>query len=160
VSARGRAPEERSALQEAARRVARGDARENETIVVRMLRDPRSAVREAMVAALLEARREAAIPLVLRCLGEDRAGGQNLLEGLLESELDGLDVRGQIAAVLLASGDRDEIVGALSAIGWLAPGGGFPGSDAVRARVRELGVNEDEPIRVLAEAAFAALDAP
>jgi hypothetical protein len=113
-----------------------------------------------MVAALLEARREAAIPLVLRCLGQDRAGGQNLLEGLLDSELDGLDVRGKIAAVLVATDDRDEIVGALSAIGWLAPGGGFPGSSALHARVRELGESPDEPIRVLAEAVLAALAAP
>jgi hypothetical protein len=160
MSARDGDPGERAALQSAARHLARSDARESEAAVLRMLRDPRGGVREAMVAALLEARREAAIPLVLRCLGENRAGGQNLLEGLLESELDGLDVRGKIAAVLIASVERNEIVGALSAIGWLAPGGGFPGSAAVRARVRELAESPDEPIRVLAEAALAALGAP
>lgn len=125
-----------------------------------LLRDSRSSVREAMVAALLEARREAAIPLLLRCLGQDRAGGQNVLEGLLDSELDGLDVRGKIAEVATGSRDRDEIVGALSAIAWLAPGGGFPASAALRRRVRELGESPDEPIRVLAKAALAALAAP
>jgi hypothetical protein len=160
MSARDDDPVGLAALRHAARQVARSDARESEAVVLRMLRDPRSGVREAMVAALLEARHEAAIPLVLRCLGEDRAGGQNLLEGLLDSELDGLDVRGKIAAVLVTTGDRNEIVGALSAIGWLAPGGGFPGSAAVQARVRELAESPDEPIRVLAEAALAALGTP
>jgi hypothetical protein len=160
MSARDRDPDGRAALREAARQIARSDARENEVVVMRMLRDPRSGVREAMVAALLDARREAAIPLVLRCLGQDRAAGQKLLEGLLDSELDGLDVRGKIAAVLIATEDRDEIVGALSAIAWLAPSGGFPGSPAVLARVHELRESPDEPIRVLAEAALPALAAP
>lgn len=149
-----------AAAQAAARLLARRSAPESEDVVQMLLRHPRSSVREAMVAALLEARREAAIPLLLRCLGQDRAGGQNVLEGLLDSELDGLDVRGKIAAVVTATGDRDEIVGALSAIGWLAPGGGFPVSAALLQRVRELAESPDEPIRVLSQAALAALGAP
>ena len=157
MSARDPDSDVRAVVQEAARLLARRATPESEQVVMKLLGDPRRGVREAMVAALLDARREAAIPLVLRCLGQHRAGWQNLLEGLLDSELDGLDVRGKIAAVLIASDDRDEIVGALSAIAWLAPGGGFPGSPAVRARVQELSGSEDEPVRVLAEAALAAL---
>ena len=149
----------RGTARDAARLLARRAAPESEDVVQLLLRDPRSSVREAMVSALLEVRREAAIPLLLRCLGQDRAGGQNVLEGLLDSELDGLDVRGKIADVVTGSRDRDEIVGALSAIGWLAPGGGFPASAALRRRVRELGESPDEPIRVLANAALAALAA-
>jgi HEAT repeat protein len=160
VSERDSDSDRLAAAQAAARLLARRAAPESEDVIQVLLRDPRSSVREAMVAALLEARREAAIPLLLRCLGQDRAGGQNVLEGLLDSELDGLDVRGKIADVVTATGDRDEIVGALSAIGWLAPGGGFPASAALLQRVRELAESPDEPIRVLAQAALAALAAP
>ena len=142
---------------EAARVLARQDARENEAVVLRMLRDPRSGIAEAMVAALLEARREAAIPLVLRCLGERRSEGQLLLEGLLESELDGLDVRGKIVSVLIDTDDRNEILGALSAIGWLAPSGGFPGSPAAIARVQSLSESPEDAVRILAQAALTAL---
>ncbi len=142
---------------EAARILARQDARENEAVVLRMLRDPRSGIAEAMVAALLEARREAAIPLVLRCLGERRSEGQLLLEGLLESELDGLDVRGKIVSVLIDTDDRNEILGALSAIGWLAPSGGFPGSPAAIARVQSLSESPEDAVRILAQAALTAL---
>ena len=142
---------------EAARILARQDARENEAVVLRMLRDPRSGIAEAMVAALLEARREAAIPLVLRCLGERRAEGQLLLEALLESELDGLDVRGKIVSVLIDTDDRNEILGALSAIGWLAPSGGFPGSPAAIARVQSLSESPEDAVRILAQAALTAL---
>ena len=142
---------------EAARILARQDARENEAVVLRMLRDPRSGIAEAMVAALLEARREAAIPLVLRCLGERRSEGQLLLEGLLESELDGLDVRGKIVSVLIDTDDRNEILGALSAIGWLAPSGGFPGSPAAIARVQSLSECPEDAVRILAQAALTAL---
>jgi hypothetical protein len=159
MSARGPDPERRAALLEAARIVARQDARENEAVVLRRLCDPRSGIAEAMVTALLEARREAAIPLVLRCLGEHRAEGQRLLEGLLESELDGLDVRGKIVSVLIDSDDRNEMLGALSAIGWLAPSGGFPGSPAALARVHDLSESPDEPVRILAQAAVTALGA-
>ena len=157
MSARDPDSDVRAVVQEAARLLARRATPESEQVVMKLLGDPRRGVSEAMVAALLEARREASIPLVLRCLGRHRAGGQNLLEGLLDSELDGLDVRGKIAAVLIATDERDEIVGALSAIAWLAPGGGFPGSATVQARVHELSESDDEPVRVLAEAALATL---
>jgi hypothetical protein len=145
----------------AARLVARLDAAESEAIVLRLLRDPDStAVTEAMVAALLEARREAAIPLVLRSLGQDRAAGQALLEGLLNSEIDGVEVRETIVSVLLETDDRDEVVGALGAIGWLAPSGGFVASPAAHAHVQALTEHPEEAIRVLARAALAALAAP
>ena len=52
----------------AARILARAGPGDKEGIVLRLLRDPGSAaVSEAMVAALLEARREGAIRLILRC---------------------------------------------------------------------------------------------
>jgi hypothetical protein len=114
---------------------------------------------EAMASALLELRREAGIPLLLRSLGRQRTAGQILLESLLYSELDGVDVRGTIVSILLATSDRDEIAGALSAIGWLTPSGGFPGSPACRTRVLALCEDADEAIRVLARAALVALAA-
>jgi hypothetical protein len=103
-----------------------------------------------MVAALLNARREAGIPLVLRSLGRQPATGQPLLEGLMNSELDDVDVRGTIVEVLQDSADRDEVAGALAAITWLAPGGNFPASTAALARVIELTEYPDEAIRTLA----------
>jgi hypothetical protein len=143
---------------QAARLIARLDPADSETIVLRLLRDPDSAaVKEAMAAALLENRREAAIPLILRCLGQDRTAGQWLLEGLLDSELDGVEVRDAIVSVLMETDDRDEVVGALSAIAWLAPSGGFPASEAARAHVDALTAHSEEPIRALALAARAAL---
>jgi hypothetical protein len=114
---------------------------------------------EAMASALLELRREAGIPLLLRSLGRQRAAGQILLERLLDSELDGVDVRATIISLLLETNDRDEIAGALSAIGWLTPSGGFPGSPASQARVLALCEDADEAIRVLARAALIALAA-
>ena len=55
----------------------------------------------------------------------------------MNSELDDVDVRGTIVAVLLASEDRDEIVGALVAIAWLAPAATSRRSPAaLRARQR------------------------
>ncbi len=109
-----------------------------------------------MARALLELRREAAIPLLLRSLGRQRASGQILLESLLDSELDDVDVRRTITAVLVHTSDRDEIAGALSAIGWLTPSGGFPGSPEAHARVQALCDDPDEAIRVLAQAAHVA----
>jgi hypothetical protein len=142
----------------AARLVTRLDPGTNEAIVTRLLMDSDSiAVAEAMVAALLGVRREAGIPLVLRSLGRTRAGAQPLLEGLMNSELDDIDVRGTIVERLLASEDRDEIAGALEAIAWLAPGGGFPATPAVHARVLELTGSPDEATRVLAAEAHTAL---
>jgi HEAT repeat protein len=145
----------------AARLVARLDPRESEAIILRLLCDPDSkAVTEAMVAALLETRREAAIPLVLRSLADERATSQCLLEGLLNSELDGVEVRESIVSVLLETDDRDEVIGALGAIGWLAPSGGFPASPAARARVKALTGHCEGAIRVTAVAALAALAEP
>ena len=141
----------------AARLLARLDPGASEAIVVRLLTDETTAVAEAMVAALLVARREAAIPLVLRTLGRRRAAGQALLEGLLDSELDGVDVRGTIVSVLLASEERDEVVGALGAIAWLAPGGGFPATPEAFARVMELSEHAEEAVRILAGQALIAL---
>ena len=85
-----------------------------------------------------------------------RASGQILLESLLDSELDDVDVRGTITSILADTSDRDEIAGALNAIGWLTPSGGFPGSPESRARVQELCDDPDEAIRVLAQAALVA----
>jgi hypothetical protein len=133
--------------------LARRDAAGSEEAVLRLLCDPREGVMDAMAASLLEIRREAAIPLLLRSLGRQRAAGQSLLERLLESELDDVDVRGTIVSVLLDTSDRDEIAGALSAVGWLTPSGGFPGSAASHARVLLLCDDPDEAIRVLAQAA-------
>src|SRR5215212_3769045 len=82
----------------AARLVARLEPAASEAIVVHLLMDDHTAVAEAMVAALLSERRESAIPLVLRTLGRRRATGQPLLEGLLSSELDDVDVRGTIVS--------------------------------------------------------------
>jgi hypothetical protein len=141
----------------AARLLARRAAAESETMILRLLRDPDSpAVTEAMVAALLEARHEAAIPLILRSLGQDRTAGQSLLEGLLNSELDGVEVRETIVSVLMQTENQDEVVGALGAIGWLAPSGGFPSGPAARAHVEELTAHSEDAIRVLAKAALAA----
>jgi hypothetical protein len=119
-----------------------------------------------MATALLEVRREAAIPLILRSLGQglppesderfDEAG-QLLLESLLESELDGIVVRETILAVLLEYDDRRELLGALGAIAWIAPNGGFPAPPDARARVGELSESADETIRALARDALAAL---
>jgi hypothetical protein len=127
--------------------------------VLRLLSDRREGAPDAMAAALLELRREAAIPLLLRSLGRQRARGQILLERLLDSELDEVDVRGTITSILAHTCDRDEIAGALSAIGWLAPSGGFPGSPATRARVQALCDDPEEAIRVLAQAALVAFAA-
>ena len=114
---------------------------------------------EAMAASLLETRREAAIPSSCAASGRQRQRGQILLERLLDSELDDVDVRGTIVSVLLHTNDRDEIAGALGALGWLAPSGGFPGSVAARVRVLALCDDPDEAIRALAQAAIVALAA-
>lgn len=142
----------------AARLVIRLDPGTSEAIVTRLLMDFESVpVAEAMVAALLNVRREAGIPLVLRSLGRSRVTAQPLLEGLMNSELDDVDVRGTIAGVVLASEDREEIAGALMAIAWLGPGGNFPASPAVHARVSELAGHPHEAIPILAAAALTAL---
>ena len=145
---------------QAARLVAR-DAGAKEELVLRLLRDPGStAVSEAMVAALLEARREGAVGLILRSLGQpgDAADetSQCMLEGLLSSELDGIEVRGSIVSVLQETDDRHELVGALRAIGWLAPAGGFPAPPAARAHVTELANDSDATIREAAQRALTA----
>jgi hypothetical protein len=150
----------------AAQLIAWGDVADKEAIVLRLLRDTGStAVSAAMVAALLEARGEGAIRLILHSLGQDRGevSGETaecLLEGLLDSELDGLDVRGAIVSVLLETDVRDELLGALAAISWLAPGGGFPAPPQALDRVRELAERRDAPTRIAARRALAALDAP
>lgn len=149
----------------AAQLLAWGDVAEREATVLRLLRDPGStAVSEAMVTSLLEARREGAIRLILRSLGQggagEGAGGETaecLLEGLLESELDGLDVRGTIIAVLLETDSRDELLGALEAINWLAPSGGFPAPAEALAHVTRLGRDSDEEIREASSKALTAL---
>jgi HEAT repeat protein len=147
----------------AARLVARSGPGEREDIVLRLLRDPGSdAVRAAMVAALLEARREGAIRLILRSLGEpeDRGPdetGQRALEGLLSSELDGIDVRGGIISVLRETDDRQELLGALRAIGWLTPSGGFPAPPEALAYVTGLANDADAGIRAAAQTALTAL---
>ncbi len=104
-------------------------------------------------------RREAAIPLVLRSLGQDRPrdAASRCSRACINSELDGVDVRGAIVAALLASDDRDELVGALEAIGWLAPSGGFPATPAALGRVLELSEHDEEAIRILAAQALVAL---
>ena len=146
----------------AAQIIAWGDVAEREAIVLRLLRDPGSAaVSEAMVTSLLEARREGAIRLILRSLGQRPEGGGDsadcLLESLLNSELDGLDVRGTIISVLLETDSRDELLGALGAIHWLAPGGGFPAPERALAHVTRLARDSDESIRVAARRALTAL---
>ena len=154
--------EDRGERVRAARLAARSGAGENDEIVLRLLRDGDStAVSEVMVAALLEARREAAVPLILRSLGQ--AGGaadeaaQCALEGLLSSELDDVDVRGSIVSVVQGTHDRLELIGALAAISWLAPGGGFPAPPAARVHVAELAGDPDEMISEAAQRALAAL---
>lgn len=151
----------------AAHLAARHDAAATEEVVMRLLRDPGDvAVTEAMATALLEVRREDAIPLILRALGQDLPAerdarfdeaSQLLLESLLDSELDGVAVRETIPAVLLDTGDRRELLGALGAIAWIAPSGGFPAPPEARARVGELSESSDETIRGLARDARAAL---
>ena len=155
----------------AARLVARQPPGENEVMVLRLLRDTRStAVADAMARSLLQSWREAAVPLVLRALGQDMpaadaardhfdAKSQELLESLLDSELDGLDVRGEIVSVLLATEQSHELVGALEAIGWIAPSGGFPATETALAQVDRLSGHADELVRGLALKARAALTA-
>jgi hypothetical protein len=145
----------------AARLVAR-HAVEKEEIVLRLLRDPGStAVSEAMVAALLEARREGAIRIILRSLGQAEGASdetaQCILEGLLSSELDGIEVRGSIVSVLQETDEPRELVGALRTISWLAPEGGFPAPPAARAQVTELANASDATIREAAQRALTAL---
>lgn len=145
---------------QAAHLVARRDARTSEPIVSRLLLDPGSpAVRHAMAAALLAARREAAVPLILRALGEQGDAAQGLLDCLITSELDGVDVRGAITEVLLESDDAVTTAGALRAIGWLAPRGGFVAPPAAHARVARLRAASDGEIRALAIAACTSLAA-
>jgi HEAT repeat protein len=147
----------------AAQVVARSDLADKEAIVLRLLMDPAStAVSEAMVTALLEARREGAIRLILRALGHSGEGetAEALLEGLLDSELDGLDVRGSIVSVLLGTDDRRELLGALAAINWLAPRGGFQAPPTALARVSELNEGSDHAIRAAANRALTAFDLP
>ena len=146
----------------AARMLARAGPGDKEEIVLRLLRDPGSAaVSEAMVAALLEARREGAIRLILRSLGHDgdasQESAQTLLEGLLSSELDGIEVRASIISVLQDTDDRNELVGALRAIGWLAPSGGFPAPPEALAHVKELANDSDATVRAAAQRAVTAL---
>jgi hypothetical protein len=154
----------------AARIAARLDAAETEDVVLRLLRDPGDAgVTAAMAAALLEVRREAAIPLILRSLGQDLPAesderfdeaGQLLLESMLDSELDGVVVRETILTVLLEHEVRLQLLGALAAIAWIAPCGGFPAPPAVRTRVEELAGDKDDAVRALARGALVALASP
>jgi hypothetical protein len=51
----------------------------------------------------------------------------------------------------------DELVGALRAVGWLAPGGGFPAPPEALAHVTELANDSDAKIRVAAQQAVTAL---
>ena len=154
--------EDSSERARAARLIARARPGDKEEIVMRLLRDPGSAaVSETMVAALLEARREGAVRLILRSLGhgEEASGrsSQTLLEGLLSSELDGVEVRASIVSVMQVTDDRDERVGALRAIGWMAPGGGFPAPPEALAHVRELANDSDARVRTAAQKAVTAL---
>jgi hypothetical protein len=149
---------------QAALLAARSDPGDKDEIVLRLLRDPDStAVSEIMVTALLEVRREGAIPLILRSLGEAEGASdetaQCALEGLLSSELDGVDVRGSIVSVVLETQDRLELIGALVAISWLAPGGGFQAPRAARVHVAGLAVHSDAAISEAARQALAALAA-
>ena len=119
----------------AAQLIARSDAADKEAIVLRLLRDPDTNVSEAMVAAVLEVRREGAIPLILRSLRQPDGAApdendQCLLEGLLNSEVDGVDVRGTIVSTLLETHVRDELLGAL------APSRGSRRAAASRRRLR------------------------
>ncbi len=155
---------------EAARLVANDHRSQSDAMVMRLLRDSRHvAVTAAMVSALLAARREAAIPLILRALGQDLpddeeardlfdAASEFLLEALVDSELEGIDARGAVVSVLLETDDPNELVGALEAIGWLAPGGGFPSSDEALEHVERLARDgTDETVRGLAGKARTAL---
>jgi hypothetical protein len=157
---------------EAARLVARDQRDDNHVMALRLLRDRHhAAVTGAMVAALLAERREAAVPLILRALGQDLpdeddardlfdAGSEMLLEGLAAGERDGVDVRGSVVSVLLQADDPNELVGALEAIGWLAPTGAFPFSAAALEHVEELARGAtDETVRGLAGKARTALAA-
>ena len=95
-------------------------------------------VAEAMVTALLDVRREAGIPSrpPLRSASR-RATGQTLLEGLMNSELDDVDVRGTIVDVLLATEDRDEIAARSARSRGRPPAGTFRRSPAALLRVIE-----------------------
>jgi hypothetical protein len=61
---------------------------------------------------------------------------------------------------LLETHARDELLGALAAIAWLAPSGGFSAPPAARALVRELATDANEAISTAARNALAALGAP
>jgi hypothetical protein len=155
----------------AARLVARQPPGQNGAMVLRLLRDTRStAVADAMARALLHSWGDAAVPLILRALGQDipapdpardhfDATSQVLLESLLDSELDGLDVRAAIVSVLLTTEQCNELMGALEAIGWIAPSGGFPATETALAQVDRLSEHADELIRGLACKAREALTA-
>ncbi|HET6173044.1 MAG TPA: HEAT repeat domain-containing protein [Gaiellales bacterium] len=145
----------------AARQLARRAPGDAEEIVLRLLRDPGSTeVSQTMVAALLEARREGAVRLLLRSLGQDEGGAETtqcILEGLLSSELDGVEMRAALLSVLQEAGERHELLGALRAIGWLAPSGGFPAPPEAFAHVSELSNDSDAAIRAAAQRALTAL---
>ncbi len=153
----------------AARLVARNDLSESHAMVLRLLRDARSVdVTRAMAGALLGLRRESGIPLIMRGLGQDipedetardhfDEGSRAMLETLRSSELDGVDVRHAVVSLLLHSDDRNELVGALEAIGWLATSGDFPASPLALAQVEVLAEHPDETLRGLARRALTAL---
>ena len=108
-------------------------------------------VAEAMVTALLSVRREAGDPARSSVRsGGGGATGQPLLEGLHEQRARRRrrardDRRGVASRPRIATRSS----GALSAIAWFAPGGGFPASPAALARVMDLSERSrrDDPDR-------------
>ena len=73
---------------------------------------------------------------------------QTLLEGLLEQRARRRRrARDASSRCCSDTDDRDELVGALRAIGWLAPGGGFPAPPEALAHVTELANDSDATVR-------------
>jgi hypothetical protein len=145
----------------AARLVATHTGVEADAIVLRLLWDARdTGVCEAMVAALVEARADAAIPLILRALGDQPVGDDGepadfMLRGLVQADASGLPVEELVESVLVSSEDRLQVRGVLRALAWRAP---FGVSSAALARIRLLLSDPDRDIRDEAVLAYAELE--
>ena len=155
----------------AAHLIARCEPGERDAIALRLLQDPKdTAVTEAMVEALVQERREAAVPLIVSALasdpdeqddGEDYgSGGDYIVGGLSNARADGIDVDGAIARVVLESDNRQELVGALDAIVWFTQSGGFDAPPELLVRLQAFIQHPDYAIRALAWHALEALSPP
>jgi hypothetical protein len=151
---------------EAANLAAAGAPEETEAIVLRLLRDPlNTAVTQSMTEELLQQRGATAIALVLRSLGTPTGAdanhdepGEQMLWSLQTGGNHGIDTEGAIIEALVESGDRSQTLGALDAIGWMAPLGNFAPSAEATALLDELTRHADAEVSRLALYARKGLD--